>query len=133
MKTFITPNANGYELRIMNDDGTIFSTTPLTKITNDGKSYILPENPANRHFWAISRLDDKEVELTYKESKTFGPRTNSPTPTTTTKGWTTYLTDEEKALYDELKAKAERRAKIEALKAKKAEWEKQLAELEAQA
>lgn len=133
MRTFITPNENGYELRILNDDGTVFSTTPLTNITHDGKSYILPDNPANRHYWALSRLDGKEVELTYKESKTFGPRTTTDTPKTSTKGWIEYLTEEEKALYDELKAKAEKRAKIAQLKAQKAEWERQLAELEAQA
>lgn len=135
MKTFITPNANGYELRIINDDGSVFSTTPLTKITHDGKSYILPENPANRQYWALSRLDGKEVELTYKESKTFGPRTNNAgaTPKVATKGWYEYLTDEEKAIYDGLKVKAERRAQIAHLKAQKAEWERQLAELEAQA
>lgn len=131
MKTFITPNADGYELRIINDDGSVHSTTPLTKITNDGKSYVLPDNPANRKFWAISRLDCKEVELTYKETKTFGPRDPNATPKAPTKGWLEYLTDEEKALYEQLKAKAEKRAQAAKLKAQIAALEAQLTEAQA--
>ena len=133
MKTIITTNPNtptGYELRVVHDDG-IVEVTPIEKITHDGKSLILPENPANRHFWALSRLDGKDVELSYKESKTFGPRDPNATPKTTTSKWAEYLTEDEKKIYEELVAKAQRRMKAEQLKAQIAALEAQLSEAQA--
>jgi hypothetical protein len=96
---------------------------------------VLPENPCNRKYFNSKKVDkaNGSIELTYKESKTFGPRDPNATPKAPTKGWVEYLTDEEKALYEQLKAKAESRAKVAALKAQIAADQARLAELEAQA
>lgn len=140
MKTYISINPNtptGYEVTVAHDDGRI-EHLPIVKKEPDRETkgafdwYILPENPANRKMVNGRKIKDG-MELTYRETRTQAPRTNtSTTPKVSTKGWMEYLTDEEKTILDEIKAKAERRAKIVQLKAQKAEWERQLEELEAQ-
>ena len=139
MKTIITTasTTTGYALVIRQDDGQeqIF---PITKTAREKKTgidwLVLPENPTNRKLLNPARMKGiNELELTYKESKTFGPRDPNATPKAPTKGWVEYLTDEEKAIYDQLKAKAENRAKIAQLKAQMAADQARLAELEAQA
>lgn len=136
MKTYITTNPNtptGYEVTVEHDDGRV-EHLPIIKKEPDRETkgafdwYILPENPANRKMVNGKKIHDG-MELNYRETRT---QTNSTTPKVSTKGWVEYLTDEEKALYEELRVKAERRMKIAQLKAQKAEWERQLAELEAQ-
>ena len=107
MKVFIRQNVStktGYEIVSIDELGNE-NVQPITDITKDGKSYILPDNPSNRHFWAISRVQDEPVELTYKESKTFGPRDNSQPR----KKLEDYLTDEEKAIIEDLMNKAKAR------------------------
>lgn len=140
MKTLVslsTTSATGYELRIIRDDGSI-DVLPIDKKVPDKEThgsfdwYILPENPANRKMISGKVIKDG-MELAYRESKTFGPRDPNTTPKAPTKGWVEYLTDEEKALYEQLKAKAESRAKVAALKAQIAADQARLAELEAQA
>lgn len=104
MKTYLTPNAvaiTGYELTIEHDDGHR-EHIMLDNVTNDKKSIILPENPSNRKFWAISRLTGEQIELTYKESKTFGPRES----TSPRKGLEEYLEGDDKEMYLQLVAKA---------------------------
>jgi hypothetical protein len=138
MKTYITTNPNtptGYEVTVKHDDGKV-EHLPIIKKEPDRETkgafdwYILPENPANRKMVNGKKIHDG-MELSYRETRTQSSST-STTPKASTKGWTEYLTDEERALYEELKVKAERRAQIAKLKAQKAEWERQLAELEAQ-
>jgi hypothetical protein len=138
MKTLVslsTTSATGYELRIIRDDGSI-DVLPIDKTyPNEPFTLVLPENPCNRKYFNSKKVDkaNGSIELTYKESKTFGPRDPNATPKAPTKGWVEYLTDEEKALYEQLKAKAESRAKVAALKAQIAADQARLAELEAQA
>lgn len=138
MKTLVslsTTSATGYELRIIRDDGSI-DVLPIDKTyPNEPYTLVLPENPCNRKYFNSKKVDkaNGSIELTYKESKTFGPRDPNATPKAPTKGWVEYLTDEEKALYEQLKAKAESRAKVAALKAQIAADQARLAELEAQA
>lgn len=132
MKTIITTNPAsqfGYQITF---DG---QTHDVLGIVDDGKTLKLPENPSNRKYYAIKKVIEAggTVELTYKETKTFGPRDPNTTPKAPTKGWTEFLTDEEKALYEELKAKAEYRAKVAQLKAQIEADQARLAELEAQA
>lgn len=129
MKTYITRNTEAkFGYQIVFDD----KAHEILDIVDDGKTLKLPENPSNRKYFSIAKVEAAggTIELTYKESKTFGPRTNeSSTPKTSTKGWTEYLTDEEKAIFDELKAKAEKRAKKAQLKAQIEQWQKEMAEL----
>lgn len=132
MKTIITTNPaakTGYEIRF---DG---QTHEIVEIVDNGKTLKLPENPSNRKYFSIEKVQKAggEIELTYKETKTLGPKTNDGTTRTVKNDWTKYLTEEEKVAYEELKAKAERRAQIAALKAQLAADQARLAELEAQA
>lgn len=115
----------------MDDNGNVVELVP-----NEDNYLKLPENSCKRQWVSGSKVEkapgqcvDYGTEV--KEARVLGPKTSS-TPKVSTKGWMEYLTDEEKALYEELKVKAERRMKIAQLKAQKAEWERQLAELEAQ-
>lgn len=137
MKTIITTStvsATGFALQITHDDGTI-ETKSIEKLTKDGKSYILPENPSNRQYWAVSRIKDG-VELTYKESKTFGPRNveSKPTPKKIDV-IEEYLTEEELKVWNSLKEKAQLRATLAKAKAEaeaaQAEYERLLAEAQA--
>lgn len=141
MKTYITTNPStptGYEVTVTYDDGKV-EHLPIVKKEPDRETkgafdwYILPENPSNRKMVNGKKIHDG-MELTYRETRTLGPRTNEPnaSPKMSTKGWMEYLTDEEKTIVEEIRVKAERRAQIAKLKAQKAEWERQLAELEAQ-
>lgn len=129
MKTIITTNPAsqfGYQITF---DG---QTHDVLGIVDDGKTLKLPENPSNRKYYAIKKVIEAggTVELTYKETKVFGPKSESTTKTAT-KGWYEYLTDEEKEIYNELKAKAERRAQMDKIKAQIAALEAQLAEAQA--
>ena len=142
MKVFIRRNNSlptGAELVLVDENGTE-TVNPITQIVDDGKTYKLPENPSNRKYWAVSKVTDVPVELTYKETKTLGPRTESGS----TKKLIDYLTDEEKATIEKLMALAKERREAEKSKAmspvekarreyerKKAAYEKLLAEAEA--
>lgn len=86
----ITPT--GFELECTYDDGHV-EHVPVTDVTKDGKSYILPDNPSKRKYWSVKRVDEVPVELTLKEPKTFGPRAS----TGERKKLSDYLTDEERA------------------------------------
>jgi len=130
MKTYITRNAEakfGYQI-LFNDQA-----FDVLDILDDGKTLKLPENPSNRKYFSIAKVEAAggTIELSYKESKSFGPRTSttSTTPKAPTKGWMEYLTDEEKAIVEEIKAKAEKRAKKAQLMAQIEEWTKKMEEL----
>lgn len=108
--------------------------SPLpVKMCKDGLTLEVPENPTNRRWLKLATLKEKgEVILEAKEKRTLGAYTKSATPK---KAWTEYLTDEELATYNDLKAKGEAR-KAEAEKpTPKSEAEKlkeRLAKLQAQ-
>lgn len=130
MKVFIRPNATtktGYEIVSIDDLGNE-KVQPITDVTHDDKSYILPENPSNRKYWAKSRVGNEPVELTYKESRTFGPRGESGEPR---KKLTEYLTEEEKATIEGIWAKARERRAADRPKplTEKEKLERQLAKL----
>jgi hypothetical protein len=115
MKTFITKSLNtptGYALAIIEDDGTR-KMMDINEITHDGKSLILPENPTNRKFWALSRLKDEDIELSVKEPHTHA---NTPTIKAPTKGLEEYLSPEDREVYLSLVKKAMRNKEIEMLK-----------------
>ena len=69
---------------------------------NDGNPTLhLPENPSNRRFWKVSKIEKGDVTLSYKESHPTGPRGN-----TLPKDWTQYLSKEDLEAYNRLLAKA---------------------------
>lgn len=85
----------------------------------------LPVNSSNRKWFSIKKVRENggKIDLTYKETKTFGPRAaGTRTPK---KSWTEYLTDAEKITYEELKTACEKR-KAEDIAKPKSELEKAL-------
>ena len=127
MKTIITTSitsTTGYELRIVNDDGHM-ETKPITEIVDDGKTLKLPENPSNRKYFSIKKVNDAngEIELTYKATITIG------TTGSTSKKLEDYLDESDRELYIALVEKA-KRAKEEAAKKPKTEVEKARARYE---
>lgn len=127
MRTTIITSTNsttGYEIRIVNDDG-IVETKPITEIVDDGKTLKLPENPSNRKYFSIKKVNEAngEIELTYKATVTLGTSTNS------TKKLEDYLDESDRELYLALVEKA-KKAKEEAAKKPKTEVEKARARYE---
>ena len=113
-------------------DGETKTSLPV-KMCKDGLTLEVPENPTNRRWLKLKTLQEKgEVILEAKEKRVLGSYTKSATPK---KAWTEYLTDDELATYNDLKAKGEAR-KAEAEKpTPKSEAEKlkeRLAKLQAQ-
>ena len=113
-------------------DGETKTSLPV-KMCKDGLTLEVPENPTNRRWLKLKTLQEKgEVILEAKEKRVLGSYTKSAAPK---KAWTEYLTDEELATYNDLKAKGEAR-KAEAEKpTPKSEAEKlkeRLAKLQAQ-
>lgn len=106
MKVFVRKNnvaKLGYELVIKSDDGNeqileITSTDPA----ND-QILKLPENPSNRKWLSIKKIGE-QLELEYKETKVFGPRSEQ----TPRKGIEDWLNDEDKKLYKQLIEKAKK-------------------------
>lgn len=115
-------SATGYEMVVIDAEGNEKVTLLNDRPKNEPHTLILPENPSNRKYFSDIKVDkspDGDVELTYKATIQIGNRIASDK-----KPWLEYLTDEERKLYDELKATAEAR-KAEAEKPKpKTELEK---------
>lgn len=115
-------SVTGYELVVIDAEGHKIVTLLNDRPKNEPHTLILPKNPSNRKYFSDIKVDKSpngEVELTYKATIQIGNRTSSDK-----KPWLEYLTDEERKLYDELKATAEAR-KAEAEKPKpKTELEK---------
>lgn len=97
-----TTSLTGYEIVFDDKVVSIDKTYP-----NEPTTLILPENPSNRKYFSSKKVDAAggEIELTYKESKTLGPRTESVTPR---KGLEEYLDEDDKALYLALVEKAKK-------------------------
>lgn len=112
----------------MDDNGNVVELTP-----NEDYYLKLPSNSCNRQWVSGAKVEkapgqcvDYGTEV--KEARVLGPKT-STTPKASTKGWMEYLTDDEKVIFDELKAKAEKRAKKAQLMAQIEQWQKEMAEL----
>ena len=121
MKTIITKSETSKTGYAINFDG---QSIDINETDPKNPSILkLPENPSNRKWYSIAKIEKGLTELTYKETRTID-RTNTPDRPTATKNWTEYLTDEERTIIDEIKQKCATRAKrdkilkqIEALKA----------------
>lgn len=108
MKTIIRKgNSNtGYEL-VTIDDQNNEVVKPIEKTyPNEPYTLILPANEVNRKYFNSKKVDNAggEIELTYKETRLLGPRTES----TPRKGLEEYLEGEEKELYLKLVEKAKK-------------------------
>ena len=103
----------------------------LTEFVDDGKTLKLPENSANRKYCAVKKAEET-VTLEYKATRTLDQKTDGKS-TIKKFDWTKYLTDDEKKIIDEIKAKCEERAqkdikqaKIDAMKAEIAKLMKEI-------
>ena len=119
-------------------------TTGPLPLSSDGLAYVLPENSANRHFFAISKLEKikatgvTETILEYRASRKIGPvGTHIPN-----KKLISYLPEAEQAEYKAIidraiaardAAKAKPMTELEKAQAKLAKAQKALAELMAKA
>lgn len=78
---------------------------------NNPKSLKLPENPSNRKYLSIERIEkspNQTYELTTKE-----PRKNGPIERTPKKPDRDYLSDEDKLIYDNLMNKIKEAKELE--------------------
>lgn len=143
MKVLVRRNSNtktGYELVTIDEAGkevavAISHTDPANPMI-----LKLPENASNRKWFSINKVvaAGGEIELTYKESKTLGPRTESAPR----KGLEEYLEGKDKETYLALVEKAKKAREEANKKAPMTELEKaqraveraqaKLAELQAQ-
>ena len=109
MKVLVGRNSNtntGYELVTINDAGKEVSVAIDKTYPNEPFTLVLPANEANRKYFNSKKVDAAggEIELTYKESKTIGPRTES----TPRKGLEEYLEGKDKEMYLALVEKAKK-------------------------
>jgi hypothetical protein len=123
MKVYIRQNATtktGYELVSIDELGNEVVQEIEKTYPNEPYTLVLPSNESNRKYFNSKKVEAAggEIELTYKESKTLGPRENgSPR-----KKLEDYLTDEEKSIIANIMAEAKKR--------KEADKPKPLTELE---
>lgn len=123
-----TTSTTGYE--IVFDDKVLPIEQKLPTKKGDDYSLVLPENPSNRRYFTIGKIEAAggEIELTYKESNPSGPRGESGPR----KGLEEYLEGDDRETYLRLveKAKANRDAQKQKPKTK-AELEAELEALQA--
>ena len=110
MKVYINNSMHsttGYELVIKDDNGLIVETKDIETIVDDGKTLKLPENPSNRKYFNLAKVEaaDGIVELTYKESIKLGSRTDEPKEK---KPLEDYLEGDEREMYLALVEKAKK-------------------------
>ena len=96
-----TLSATGYELVVDGSVVLIDKTYP-----GEATTLVLPDNPSNRKYFSSKKVEAAggEIELEYKESRTFGPRAES----TPRKALEDYLEGEDKELYLALVEKAKK-------------------------
>lgn len=131
-----TTSTTGYELVILDEMGNETIHLLNDKPKNEPTTLILPPNPSNRKYFSSKKVDEAggEIELTYKETRTLGQRTES----TPRKQLHEYLSEDEQEIFLALLEKAkmlkeEAHKKVmtpeEKLKARIARLEAQLAEM----
>lgn len=104
MSVFLIKTKTGHAIE---NNGVV---TPIDKIVDGGKTFKLPTNDANRQYFNIDRFekncdDNGRLELTYKPSVTIGAREGTGRTVKPLEDW---LSDEDRVLYLELKAKAQK-------------------------
>lgn len=113
MKTVVRYNEEAkykYEVVEISDSGAE-TVKPIVATDPANESILkLPDNASNRKWISVKKLEEAagfDYELTYKESRTFGPRL--PGQTAPRKPLESYLTEDERKIYDDLMAKARER------------------------
>ena len=125
-----------YTLIILEDDQIIEKKEIIDVDPKNEKILKLPENPSNRKWLSIDKIEKNggELVLEYKESIKLGERTSS-------KKLEDYLTDEEKKIIDDIMNKARERreedkkkpmSKEDKIRAQIEKYQKMLEKLEAE-
>lgn len=127
MKVLVRRNSNtntGYELVTIDDSGKEATMSIDKTYPNEPFTLVLPANESNRKYFNSKKVEAAggEIELTYKESKTFGPRTESAPR----KGLEEYLEGEDKEMYLALVEKAKKNREEANKKVPMTEYEKAL-------
>ena len=109
MKVLVRKNSNtntGYELVTINEAGKEVAVAIDKTYPGEPFTLVLPANEVNRKYFNSKKVDAAggEIELTYKESKTLGPRTESAPR----KGLEEYLEGKDKETYLALVEKAKK-------------------------
>lgn len=109
MKVLVRKNSStntGYELVTIDDAGKEVAVAIDKTYPGEPFTLVLPANDANRKYFNSKKVEAAggEIELTYKESKTFGPRTESQPR----KGLEEYLEGKDKEMYLALVEKAKK-------------------------
>ena len=125
MKVLVRRNSNtntGYELVTINDAGKEITVAIDKTYPNEPFTLVLPANEANRKYFNSKKVEAAggEIELTYKESKTIGPRAES----TPRKGLEEYLEGKDKETYLALVEKAKKAREEANKKSPMTEYEK---------
>lgn len=131
MKVLVRRNSNtntGYELVTIDDSGKEATVSIDKTYPNEPFTLVLPANESNRKYFNSKKVEAAggEIELTYKESKTFGPRTESAPR----KSLEEYLEGEDKAMYLALVEKAKANREAANKKAPMTEYEKRVRAVE---
>ena len=127
MATFVRTSNNsktGYELVTVDNKGNEVVVPIDNQPKDEPFTLILPENESNRKYFSSKKVDAAggKIELTYKESKTYGPRSEP----TTRQGLEEYLEGDDKATYLALVEKAKAAREAANKKAPMTEYEKKL-------
>lgn len=131
MATFVR-NSNssntGYELVTVDEKGKEVVVAIDKTYPGEPFTLVLPENESNRKYFNSKKVDAAggKIELTYKESKSFGPRSES----TPRKGLEEYLEGDDKETYLALVEKAKAAREAANKKAPMTEYEKKLRAVE---
>lgn len=131
MKVLVRKNSStntGYELVTINEAGKEVVVSIDKTYPNEPFTLVLPANEANRKYFNSKKVDAAggEIELTYKESKTIGPRTESAPR----KGLEEYLEGKDKEMYLALVEKAKKAREEANKKAPMTEYEKRVRAVE---
>lgn len=125
MKVLVRKNSStntGYELVTINDAGKEVAVAIDKTYPNEPFTLVLPTNEANRKYFNSKKVEAAggEIELAYKETKTFGPRAESAPR----KGLEEYLEGDDKEMYLALVEKAKKAREEANKKAPMTELEK---------
>lgn len=132
MSTIIKKTATGYEL---NDNGTITTNLKVVFDKRKGCGDIkLPENSTGKKWFSESRFTDgiTEIDLNNLPTRSTSTNTTSTTPKTPRLQWEDFVSDEDRELLAEIKARAEKAMARKNLENQLKGYEDLIAQLKAQ-
>ena len=111
---------------VKNENGNYVANGEICALTGDGY-IILPPNDMNRTYASIAKMEKKGFPFIIDKVKT-APVKGESAPKAPSHPWTEYLTEDERALYEELKSTCEKRAKADRIRKEIERLQKELDE-----